>query len=359
VPKKRRGCLATVLFTLVAAASLVYYNFKPPDRQRVPAPSGKELQVTLLDVGQGDSLLINSPTGKTALVDAGDNGSGKAILSALNDRGAEKVDLLLATHAHADHIGGADEVINRINVRMVLDNGVAPEGRIFADVNRRAVPTTRSYEDFLNAIEKSGASYIKASPGQTFDLGGGAVISIIAPIQPLFTREQLGSGGNEPNANSIVARLDYGSFSMMLMGDAESQTERRILERGANVGAKIIKIGHHGSGDASTEDFLQVVNPEVAIISVGNENRYGHPNQAVLNRLRKVGAKVYRTDLHGEITITSRGESYSIRTERNANLQEIWTGRRPERSDSSKSGFVAYGDFSTPKESRKKKRDAE
>ncbi|MCA1556898.1 MAG: MBL fold metallo-hydrolase, partial [Acidobacteria bacterium] len=246
------------------------------------------------------------------------------------------IDLLIATHAHADHIGGADEVIKGTKVYKVLDSKVPN--------------TTKNYEDFLDAIEgrieNPQDNFITAAPGQRFELGGNAFISVLAPVQPLFTKDQLRSGGNEPNANSVVTRLDYGEFSILLTGDAEAQTEERLMEQSARLAATVLKVGHHGSKYASSEDFLRQGKFKAAIISCGADNRYGHPSQGVLDRFKAAGVGIYRTDLQGEITIKTRGKKdYQITTEREADAAAILTGRKAQKDDSAKSGFIQYGDF--------------
>jgi beta-lactamase superfamily II metal-dependent hydrolase len=329
--------VGVVLALVVIGALVAYFKFyKPAPGPQLPPPSGDELSIHVLDVGQGDSILIIAPGGKTALVDASVPGSGKKILAALGRYGVDHIDLLVTTHAHADHIGGADEVIKGTKVYKVLDSKVPN--------------ATKNYEDFLDAIEarveNPQDNFITAAPGQTFDLGSGAIISVLAPIQPLFTKDQLRSGGNEPNANSVVVRLDYGEFSILLTGDAEAQTEERMMQGGARLAAKVLKVGHHGSKYATSTDFLRQAKFRDAIISCGADNRYGHPSQEVLDRLKAANVKVYRTDLQGEITIKTRGKNeYKIETERQAAADEISTGRKAQKDDSAKSGFIQYGDF--------------
>jgi competence protein ComEC len=333
-----------VLVVIVAVALFAYFKFyRPAPGPQLPPPSGDELSIHVLDVGQGDAILIVAPGGKTALVDASVPGSGKKILAALGRYGVDHIDLLVTTHAHADHIGGADEVIKGTKVYKVLDSKVPN--------------TTKNYEDFLDAIEAKQVEFIGASPGQTFDLGSGAIISVLAPMQPLFTKDQLRSGGNEPNANSVVTRLDYGEFSILLTGDAEAQTEQRLMEQGARVAARVLKVGHHGSKYASSVDFLRAAKFKDAVISCGTDNRYGHPSQEVLDRLKAANVRIYRTDLQGEITIKTRGkEDYQITTERQADATAIFTGRKAQKDDSAKSGFIQYGDFGpAPKASPKAK----
>ena len=160
------------------------------------------------------------------------------------------------------------------------------------------------------------------------------------------------TGGNDTNANSIVLRLDYGDFSMLFMGDAEAQSEQRLLNKDVELKATIIKIAHHGSKYATSEDFVKRAQPEAVIISDGAWNRYGHPSQVVLDRLKAAGAKVFRTDLQGEITITTKGRLeaghlYQIKPAKET-TENIWLGREGQKDDSSRSGFIAYGDFGPP-----------
>ena len=326
------GCALVFLIIVGAVAFGVWYKFYRKEAPRRPPPSGDELRVHMLDVGQGDSILIIAPGGKTALVDAGNPGNGKKILAALQREGVQQIDLLVATHAHADHIGAADEVIKGATVRNVLDSGVPN--------------TTKNYEDFLKAIKDRGASLVTAEPGQTFDLGGGAVLSVLGPVPPLFTKDQLRGGGNEPNANSVVLRLDYGEFSMLLTGDAEAQTEQRLVERDARLEADVLKVGHHGSKYASSESLLRRGEFKVALVSCSADNRYGHPSPEALARLKAAGLKLYRTDLQGEIKLTTRGreDDYKITTEREGE-GDLWAGREAQKDDSSRSGFIQYGDF--------------
>ncbi|HEX8284868.1 MAG TPA: ComEC/Rec2 family competence protein [Pyrinomonadaceae bacterium] len=330
---------AAVLVAAVAAALVGWFVVKPLlDKRREEAPppaSGDETKVVVLDVGQGDSILVVTPGGKTALVDAGEPGDGKIILAALKKYGVDHIDLLVATHAHADHIGAADEVIKGVPVAHVLYSGVPNP--------------TKNYQDFLKAIDEKKIDLIRAEPGQSFELGGGAVMRVLAPVQPLFTKEDLRSGGNEPNANSVVTRFDYGEFSMLLTGDAEEQTEReRLIKSGANIRATVLKVGHHGSKYATSEDFLKRGEFKVAVISAGMDNRYGHPSQEVLDRLKAAGVKVYRTDFQGELVISTRGQEgdAKVTTAREPKPNEdLWAGRQALRDDSARRGFIDFGDL--------------
>lgn len=372
-----------MLVLFLGASAIAFWKVGLPWlRSRPPKASGAELQVHVLDVGpiEGDSILIISPTGKSVLIDAGDAGKGKVVLDALKRYKVEILDYFIATHPHPDHIGGADEVLKAVKVLNVIDNGVdlstpAPQpaaktgrgkGRAAAPVatpaaaKKSKLKTANAFfDEYKDAVKQSGAQYEKAQPGKKYDLGGGARLTLLGPWEPFFTKEQMKAGGNEINANSIVLRLDYGDFSMLLMGDAEAQTEQRLLNKDLDLNARVIKIGHHGSKYATSEDFVKRVKPEAAAISDGAWNRYGHPAQVVLDRLKAANAKVYRTDLQGEITITSRGKLdsgrlYDIKPAKEA-TSDIWIGREAQKDDSSRSGFVAYGDFGPPPRPPKEK----
>ena len=376
----RRGCgcaIAVLLAVAIGAGFLSWKYVYPWWKKQPPPASGGELVVRILDVGpvNGDSILISSPAGTTVLIDAGDTTKGKAVVEALKRHNVQQIDYFIATHPHPDHIGGAAEVFKAFKVLNVIDNGQEPSippelmpQKPAASKKKPAAPAAKSptskqvasirkfYDDYKTGLSSSGAKYEVSQPGTKYDLGGGALLTILAPFEPFFTKEQLKGGGNEPNANSIVARLDYGSFSMLFAGDAEDQTEHRLLTKDLNLEAPVLKVSHHGSKYASANDFLERVKPEIAIISCGAWNRYGHPAQAVLDRLRAINPamKLYRTDLHGEISLTTRGrqDDVAVKTAKEA-TEDLWVGRLAQKDDSSRSGFIAYGDFGPPPKPRK------
>jgi competence protein ComEC len=364
---------------LVLAGAAVFVGKKyvlPWWRTQPPPASGGELTIRILDVGpiNGDAILISSPAGKTVLIDAGDTTKGKAVVEALKRNNIQQLDYFIATHPHPDHLGGAAEVFKAVKVLNVIDNGQPPSipvelvaattpksagagGKKPAAKPAKTSTLTKFYDDYKAAVNSSGAHYENAKPGTKYDLGGGALLTILAPSEPFFTRDKMSTGGNEANANSIVARLDYGSFSMMLAGDAEEQTEHRLLTKefaGMELKSRVLKIAHHGSKYATSADFLKRVQPEVAIVSCGAWNRYGHPSQAVLDRLKAANVKLYRTDLQGEITLTTRGKDGDlvIKTAKET-TEDLWAGRTAQKDDSSRSGFIAYGDFGPPPKPKK------
>lgn len=364
--------MIAVLVVLLGAGGFAFWKYgRPWLNSRPPKPSG-ELQVHVLDVGpvEGDSILIISPAGKSVLIDAGDVGKGKVVLDALKRYKVERLDYFIATHPHPDHLGGADEVLNGIKVANMIDNGVdlstpAPPVATKPAKGKAAPPPppvpkkskTKTvngfFDEYEDALKKNGAQREKAEPGKKYDLGGGAFLTVLGPTEPYFTKEQMKTGGNDTNANSIVLRLEYGDFSMLFMGDAESQTEERLLSKpDLDLKTKLIKVGHHGSKYATSENFLKRVQPEAAIISDGSWNRYGHPAQSVLDRLKAASAKVWRTDLQGEVTITTKGKGdagklYEIKAAKETK-EDIWAGREAMKDDASRTGFIAYGDFGAP-----------
>lgn len=369
------GCAIAVLALVIGVAGYASWKYVLPWwRTKPPPPSGGELRVHILDVGpiNGDSILIISPAGKSVLIDAGDTGKGKIVIEALKRHNVQQLDYFIATHPHPDHMGAADEVIKATKVLNVIDNGLAPVVPAALATQPKPVGSaapgkkpagrqadkstsiTKFYDDYKAAVAASGAQYQKAAPGQTIDLGGGVRLSILAPSEPYFNREHMKAGGNEVNANSVMARLDYGEFSMLFSGDAEEQTEHRMLSRDLDLRADVLKVAHHGSKYATSADFIERVKPTAAVVSAGEWNRYGHPAQPVLDRLKAAGVKLYRTDLHGEITITTRGKEndYTVKTGKEA-TGDLWAGRIAQKDDSSRSGFIAYGDFGPPPKERK------
>jgi beta-lactamase superfamily II metal-dependent hydrolase len=333
--------LAAVLLVVLAAGGFVGVRYLRPwwearQSRQLPPPSGKELRVHVLDVGLGDSILVVAPSGKTVLVDAGPTAAGKRVVEALKRLGVGQLDYFVSTHAHADHVGGAPEVFKALNVGRAYYSGFPIKG-------------TREYDAFLKAVQEKNVPLERATPATpAIDLGDGALLRVLAPTEPFFEAKDLSAGGNEPNANSVVMRLDYGDFSMLLAADAEEQTERRMAERGADFAAKVLKVSHHGSKYATSADFLKRGGFKSAIISTSGDNRYGLPAQETLDRIKAAGLRLYRTDAQGEITITTRGQEddAKITAAREPKVnQDLWVGLPSIRDDSAKRGFINFGDL--------------
>ncbi len=319
MPKREKKSIPLIMLALVlAGVALIYQQcFRKPEEP--PFVTGGRLQVLALDVGQGDSLLIISPGGKNVLIDAGTPQSGDEVVAALQKHGISSLDLVVATHPHSDHIGGIRRVLDNFPVRNFLDSG-------------QDYPSA-TYERLLRSIKEKGVNYIAAKKGQTFELDSGARLEVLNPMGDGSWITEVRSGGSVQNANSVVLRLSYGSFAMIFTGDAEAETEAEIMKAGRNLGAQVLKVGHHGSRYASSSDFLSAVRPQVAIISCGADNKYGHPSQETLNRLRRHQIQVYRTDLHGEIVIVSDGSSFQVQPVREVEIVQVWQGRAASRSE--------------------------
>ena len=319
----RRGYLpvSLVLLALVVAGSFLLYQRCGRRREGPPPPfvTQGRLRVYALDVGQGDSLLVISPGGKSVLVDAGTPQSAGAMIAALRRHRIEGLDLAVATHPHADHIGGMRRVLEAIPVKNFLDSG-----RDY---------TTPTFERMLKAVRDRGVRFIAAERGQIFELDSGARLEVLSPAGKGQWITRVREGGSVENANSVVLRLSYGNFAMLLTGDAEAETEAQIIRAGGELRAQVLKVGHHGARYATSADFLAAVRPEAALISCGADNKYGHPTQETLDRLRAAQVQVYRTDLEGEIEVASDGNGFQIQPARQAEAAALWQGRQATQSD--------------------------
>src|SRR5262249_27257383 len=183
---------------------------------------------------------------------------------------------------------------------------------------------SNEYERLLRAIKEKRIKFIEAKKGMTFDLGSGVKLETLNPQGGGEWITKVRSGGSVENANSVVMRLSYGNFAMLLTGDAETETEQVMMNAGAPLRAQVLKVGHHGSRYATSSKFLEAVHPDVAIISVGTENRYGHPAEQTLNRLQKAGVKIYRTDLNGEIAIVTDGNKFEVHAAKQPVQVALW-----------------------------------
>jgi beta-lactamase superfamily II metal-dependent hydrolase len=287
--------------------------------QQIPTPfvTQGRLQIYALDVGQGDSALIITPEGKSVLIDAGTPQAADEVVAALRKRDVRSLDLAVATHPHADHIGGMRKVIENFGVKNFLDSG-----QEYA---------SKEYQRMLEALVEKGIKVIDAKKGMKFELDSGVTLEVLNPLGNDQWIREVRRGGSVENANSVVLRLSYGNFSMLFTGDAETETEDLMMKSGVPLHAQVLKVGHHGSRYATSARFLEAVAPEAAVISVGAENRYGHPAQQTLDRLQKSGVKVYRTDLNGDIAIVSDGNTFEIHPAKQSIQVALWQEKSAPR----------------------------
>jgi competence protein ComEC len=247
-----------------------------------------KLSIHFIDVGQGSAILIKAPE-KTVLIDGGERGS--PVPAYLRERNIDTLDIVISTHPHSDHIGGLIEVLRQFRVLEVIDP---------------AVPhTTKTYEDYLMMIKEKNIRFTVGKAGLSYDLGGDVLMKSLHPHKPEATHL---------NDASIVVQVVFGEVRFILTGDAEAPSEREILKRHGNLKSTILQAGHHGSRTSSTPEFIARVQPEVAVIMCGRENRYGHPHIETLETLKRFGVKVYRTDQQGTIVVHSDGYGYEIET---------------------------------------------
>lgn len=249
------------------------------------------LRVDVLEVGQGDSILIRSPAGKTILIDAGE---GKIdVPSILQKEGVTSLDLVIGSHPHADHIGGMDDVVQAFPIKRYLDNGLPH--------------TTATYRTLMADLEGKGIAYQTAVRDMVFNLDDGARLEILFP-----TGTALRNTRSDLNSNSVVVRLTHQGHCMLFVGDSEEPTEQALLDGGLGK-CDLLKVAHHGSNHSSTSAFLRAVQPKFALISLGVDNRYKHPGDQTLARLASVGAEIHRTDLEGQITVLSSEQGLTVK----------------------------------------------
>lgn len=250
-------------------------------------PVTGQLKIHYIDVGQGDSILIQN-SNQNMLIDTGTNASTSSLINYLQNQNIKKLDYLILTHPHEDHIGGADAVIKAFDIGTIY---MIKKGS-----------TTKTYKDVLTAISSKGINPIEPALGTTFKVGSSNCI-IYGPVNP---------NAEDLNTYSIVVKLTFGNNKFLFTGDAQISNEDGMINNGYDLSADVLKVGHHGSYTSTSEAFLNKVNPKYAVISVGKGNDYKHPHQETLQRLQSKGIPVYRTDENGTIVVTCDGNNISF-----------------------------------------------
>lgn len=248
------------------------------------------LKVHFMDVGQGDSILLQTYK-KTMLIDAGPKSSSEKLIKDLKKLGVEKIDVVVATHPHEDHIGGMPSVFKEFKV-----------GKVYAP---NASANTKIFQQFVEGVQSQGLKFTQIKRGTEIDFDDGILVKAVGPVGDTY---------DDYNNASAVIKVINGKTSYLFTGDAEAKSEKEMIVTGDDLSATILKVGHHGSDTSTSDEFLEAVNPKVCVMSVGKDNKYNHPSKSTTKKLVK--KDVYRTDISGIITIATDGENVSIETER-------------------------------------------
>ena len=262
-----------------------------PTTEPTIAPEDSTFEVHFIDVGQADAALVLCD-GKAMLIDGGNAEDSNLLYTYLKNNNISHLDYVVGTHAHEDHIGGLAGALNYASV----DTAYCPA----------TTYDTKAFENFVKALDKHGVSISVPSTGDSFKLGS-ATCDILA----------VNVDNGDPNNTSIVLRIVYGDTSFLFTGDAEREVEQAILNSGTEISSTVLKVGHHGSESSTSYVWLREIMPKYAVISVGDDNSYGHPTEEVLSRLRDAEVKTYRTDLQGDIICVSDGQNVTFTVERN------------------------------------------
>ncbi|MGI6745615.1 MAG: ComEC family competence protein [Firmicutes bacterium ADurb.Bin300] len=272
------------------SADLLSESLSPDETYSLAGANGEGFSIFFIDVGQADSAVVMCD-GESMLVDGGNRTDSSRVVSVLRKLGISHIKAVVCSHAHEDHVGG---LAGPLSV-FAVDSVFAPKEK--AD--------TKAYMNFIKAVEKKNITIQNPSFGEKMYVGS-ALVTFITPAEFKQT------GNINLNNTSLVIKIEYGDTSLLLTGDAEKEIEDAIIETGVDLSANLLKVAHHGSENSTSYRFLREVMPEYAIISVGKDNSYGHPSEAVLSRLSDADSVVMRTDLLGDIAVTSDGNKLSV-----------------------------------------------
>ena len=280
--------ITSVLLVMCTVLSGIYFVSNARD--------DRSLTFTVLDVGQGDSLLIQGPSSQQVLVDAGPDRSVLAKLGQYMPFYDHDIELVILTHPHLDHYGGLHEILNRYTVHRLYVTGV--------------VEKSQGYQDLLKQAKEKEVQIEEVWRGKTVDIDPDIQLSIVAPLTPLHDVTV-----TDLNESSIVAKLVYKQSTFLLTGDATDKVEKALIATKDDLSADVLKVSHHGSEYSTSDPWLDVVHPQVGVLSAGLHNKFGHPNERLLKRFEHRGIKMFRTDQDGDVIFKTDGNTINVFTE--------------------------------------------
>ena len=294
------GAAKTADNTAASTSSSAQGSAKAAVQTSVPQGT---ISIKMLDVGQGDAILIQTQE-QTVLIDTSDVDERDKLRAQLAKAGVKKIDKVILTHPHADHIGGMEVLLDgSYEIGSIYDNGMPS--------------TSKLYLSYMKKAKARGISHQTLKAGDVLGFGGGAQFKVLSPEESLVQKGQQKGYKHDPNNESVVGRLTFGQFAMLFTGDAEKEAEASIAARyGSELKSQVLKAPHHGSKTSSSAAYLRLVQPETCVISCGAGNDYGHPHKETLKKYAAIHAKTYETDKNGTITITSDGKSYEVKEEK-------------------------------------------
>ncbi len=279
--------------SFIPSLSNIYQSLGIIKRPKVEVQQD-EIAVHFIDVGQADCAVIITPD-KTMLIDSGEYETASDVISYLRDFGVERLDYVIGTHPHSDHMGAMAKILNEFEVGEF----------IMPEVSDELIPTTSFYTSLLDVIERKDIKASYSENGRTIELCEGTSLEFLGPV---------GSCYEDLNNYSVIAKLTSGNISFLFTGDMEKEAEKELVAQWVDLRADVLKVGHHGASSSSTLEFLARVAPEYGVISVGIDNAYGHPSEAALKRLKAVGCKALTTMIYGDIVFITDGNSLRYTT---------------------------------------------
>jgi competence protein ComEC len=298
----QRRFLVTTILLICCLALIGCVTGIGADQQGNPVSQINELgqlTVSFIDVGQGDSILIQTSLGQSMLIDGGERNQGEKLVEYLQKQGIDQIDVMVGTHPHSDHIGGLIAVLENFQVEKIY----LP----------KVTHSSSTFKDLLTAIKNQGLKINTAQAGAAIPIEG-VDASFIAPVRDRY---------DSLNNYSAVVKLVYGNISFLFCGDAEEESEQDILSSSrGDLKCQVLKVGHHGSSTSTSDPFLNAVKPQYAIIMCGAGNDYGHPHQEIIEKLKQAGATIYRSDENGNIVFSSDGNSLKVENEKASTMPD-------------------------------------